>query len=448
MDHVCRKLRLQPGETVVEAGCGWGALALHMAREYGVSVKAYNVSHEQIAFARERARAEMDLASAWSTSKTTGALSPGKFDVFVSVGMLEHVGLDHFQEFSRYHSPQHRRHGSRPAALHRAKLSRCIQPLDSQAHFSRRICSFACGSHCGFWSRRNYAVLDVENLRMHYAKTLEHWLERFEQVEAAGDRDVRFAVRAGLAAVPGGIDRRVSRRPFAVVPDLFSGSKREPISWTRDPLYADESAGRCAGNREGQMDACDVLIVGGGPAGSSCAWGLCGIPGLTLRFSTGRRSRAIKSAADGSPRRSERTGDRSRGIRTRARPAANHRLSHRLDRRTGAGNRYSKTVSYGIRRREFDDYLIASLGRAPDARDCPHVACSAENGGWMANGNISATPGGGSGRPLLSGGQACRRKKPARERGGGPRGRIRDGRQQQAACRVRAIRRNFTSARI
>src|SRR5580658_3967548 len=51
MDHVCRKLRLQPGETVVEAGCGWGALALHMAREYGVSVKAYNVSHEQIAFA-------------------------------------------------------------------------------------------------------------------------------------------------------------------------------------------------------------------------------------------------------------------------------------------------------------------------------------------------------------------------------------------------------------
>jgi cyclopropane-fatty-acyl-phospholipid synthase len=53
MEHVCRKLRLRPGETVVEAGCGWGALALHMAREYGVSVKAYNVSHEQIAFARE-----------------------------------------------------------------------------------------------------------------------------------------------------------------------------------------------------------------------------------------------------------------------------------------------------------------------------------------------------------------------------------------------------------
>ena len=58
LDLVCRKLRLQPGETVVEAGCGWGALALHMARAYGVRVKAFNVSREQIAYARERAARE------------------------------------------------------------------------------------------------------------------------------------------------------------------------------------------------------------------------------------------------------------------------------------------------------------------------------------------------------------------------------------------------------
>ena len=49
LDHVCRKLRLQPGDTVVEAGCGWGALALHMAKHYGAQVKAYNISTEQIA---------------------------------------------------------------------------------------------------------------------------------------------------------------------------------------------------------------------------------------------------------------------------------------------------------------------------------------------------------------------------------------------------------------
>ena len=55
MDLVCRKLRLVPGERVLEAGCGWGSLALFMARHYGVSVRAFNVSVEQIAYARERA---------------------------------------------------------------------------------------------------------------------------------------------------------------------------------------------------------------------------------------------------------------------------------------------------------------------------------------------------------------------------------------------------------
>src|SRR6185295_4827784 len=52
MDHVCRKVRLNRGERVVEAGCGWGALALHMARHYGVKVRAFNISREQIAYAR------------------------------------------------------------------------------------------------------------------------------------------------------------------------------------------------------------------------------------------------------------------------------------------------------------------------------------------------------------------------------------------------------------
>ena len=58
MDHVCRKLDLRPGQTVVEAGCGWGALARHMAKHYGVNVKAYNISHQQVAYATARAKAE------------------------------------------------------------------------------------------------------------------------------------------------------------------------------------------------------------------------------------------------------------------------------------------------------------------------------------------------------------------------------------------------------
>jgi len=70
MDYVCRKLQLQSGEKVIEAGCGWGALALHMAKNYGVTVRAFNISREQILFARERAKRE-GLTHMVDSSRTT-----------------------------------------------------------------------------------------------------------------------------------------------------------------------------------------------------------------------------------------------------------------------------------------------------------------------------------------------------------------------------------------
>jgi cyclopropane-fatty-acyl-phospholipid synthase len=82
MDHVCRKLQLQPGETVVEAGCGWGALALHMARHCGVRVKAFNLSHEQIVFARQRARQE-GLSQQVEFIEDDYRNISGRFDAFV-----------------------------------------------------------------------------------------------------------------------------------------------------------------------------------------------------------------------------------------------------------------------------------------------------------------------------------------------------------------------------
>ena len=86
LDLVCRKLRLQPGERVVEAGCGWGSLALHMARHYGVYVKAFNISHEQIAYARERAARE-GLSSQVEFIDDDYRNVAVQFDAFVSVGM-------------------------------------------------------------------------------------------------------------------------------------------------------------------------------------------------------------------------------------------------------------------------------------------------------------------------------------------------------------------------
>ena len=96
LDHVCRKLMLKPGQHVIEAGCGWGSLALHMAREYGVKVRAFNISKEQIEYARERASREgLDGAVEFVLDDYRNI--EGTCDAFVSVGMLEHVGVQNYR---------------------------------------------------------------------------------------------------------------------------------------------------------------------------------------------------------------------------------------------------------------------------------------------------------------------------------------------------------------
>ncbi|MGE0455839.1 MAG: class I SAM-dependent methyltransferase [Vicinamibacteria bacterium] len=180
MEHVCRKLRLAPGESVVEAGCGWGALALHMARVYGVRVRAYNVSHEQIAYAREQAERQGLTAQVEFVEEDYRRIDGG-YDAFVSVGMLEHVGLGDFGTLG-------------------ALIGRCLDARRGRGllHFIGRDRPTALNA----WIRHNIfpgaypptlaqaiervlepagaSVHDVENLRLHYAETLAHWLARFE----------------------------------------------------------------------------------------------------------------------------------------------------------------------------------------------------------------------------------------------------------------------------
>jgi cyclopropane-fatty-acyl-phospholipid synthase len=178
MDHVCRKLRLRPGETVVEAGFGWGALALHMARHYGVKVRAFNISHEQVLFARERAAAS-GLGSQVEYVEDDYRNIAGQYDAFVSVGMLEHVGVEHYPELGRVAHRVLGRNGrglihsigrNRPAPLH-PWIERRIFPGAYPPALSELSQIFEP------WE---LSVLDIENLRLHYAKTLSHWLGLYE----------------------------------------------------------------------------------------------------------------------------------------------------------------------------------------------------------------------------------------------------------------------------
>jgi cyclopropane-fatty-acyl-phospholipid synthase len=179
MDHVCRKVVLQPGETVIEAGCGWGGFALHMARHYGVRVRAYNISKEQVAEARARAKAEgLDdrvefILDDWRNIT-------GSCDVFLSIGMLEHVGLKNYRRLgdviNRCLSPNGR------GLIHTIGRNR---PEVLDPWIERRIFPGArppALSEMGaIFEPHQFSILEVENLRMHYAETLRHWLNRYEE---------------------------------------------------------------------------------------------------------------------------------------------------------------------------------------------------------------------------------------------------------------------------
>jgi len=236
MDLVARKLRLRPEERVVELGSGWGALAIHLARRHGVRVRAFNISEEQLAFARDRARRE-GLASRVEFIADDYRNATGSADALVSVGMLEHVGPENYaalaQAIDRVVTPEGR------GLLHFIGRNR---PYPFNEWIERRIFP---GAHApslreslAVLEPSDFSVLDVENLRLHYARTLEHWLLRFEahRDEVVRRFDERF-VRMWRLYLAGSIAsfRTGSLQLFQVV---FARGRSNHVPWTRAHLFA------------------------------------------------------------------------------------------------------------------------------------------------------------------------------------------------------------------
>ena len=201
LDLVCRKLDLKPGERVIEAGCGWGSLALFMARRYGVTVRAFNISSEQIAYARRRAAAE-GLSDRVEFIQDDYRYVEGTCDAFVSVGMLEHVGAADYPTLGRVIDRTLSANGR--GFLHFIGRD---QPAPLSPWIRKRIFPGAYAPTLPEVFERvlepyPFSVLDVHNLRWHYAKTLEHWRLRFEhasrQVQAMFDEEFVRAWRLYL----------------------------------------------------------------------------------------------------------------------------------------------------------------------------------------------------------------------------------------------------------
>jgi cyclopropane-fatty-acyl-phospholipid synthase len=185
LDHICRKLMLQPGERLLDIGCGWGALLIHAAKRFGVQAHGVTLSQQQLELARER------IAQAGLGSRVTVELRDYRdiageaiYDKVASVGMFEHVGLKnlplYFTTVRRLLKPQglFLNHGITHDVegwnntLSTEFINRYIFPdgqLDTVSNILRGM------------EQAGFEIADVESLRRHYAMTLRRWVARLEQ---------------------------------------------------------------------------------------------------------------------------------------------------------------------------------------------------------------------------------------------------------------------------
>ena len=234
LERVCRKLALRPGERVIEAGCGWGGLALHMAERHGVRVRAFNISEEQIAWAREQAR-RRGLSKQVEFVQDDYRSARGECDAFVSVGMLEHVGRRHFATLSRVIDRVLVREGRGLVhSIGRARPQHMNLWLEQNIFPGAYIPSLR--EMMAVFEPARFAVLDVENLRRHYARTLDHWLARFERAVPEIERRYgpEFVRMWRLYLVSSGASFRTgSCQLFQIV---FARQGSDAIPWSRDEL--------------------------------------------------------------------------------------------------------------------------------------------------------------------------------------------------------------------
>jgi cyclopropane-fatty-acyl-phospholipid synthase len=191
--HIAAKLDLRPNQSVLDVGCGWGGLALSLAGWTGARVHGVTLSHEQLTKANERAAAA-GLSGRVSFSLTDYRDVTQTYDRIVSVGMFEHVGARQYETFFAKVADLLAEDGV--AVLHSIGSSDPpgpVNPFTTKYIFP--------GAHVPSLSEvlravetSGLRVTDIEILRLHYAKTLQHWRERFEvrRDEIAAIYDERF----------------------------------------------------------------------------------------------------------------------------------------------------------------------------------------------------------------------------------------------------------------
>lgn len=236
VDHILRKLNLHKGQRLLDIGCGWGELILAAAQKYQVKALGITLSQEQFEQVRSRIEHEhlQDLVDVQLLDYRE--IKDQVFDRVVSVGMLEHVGREHLGEYfvtvqkllidggiSLLHSITGRdEHGTN------SWINKYIFPGGYIPMVSELISQM---------ERHNFYLLDLESLRSHYTRTLEHWIHNFEQalpkVRETKDESFirmwRLYLQSSAASFNCG---NIDLHQF-----LFSKGPNNCLPWTRDYIY-------------------------------------------------------------------------------------------------------------------------------------------------------------------------------------------------------------------
>lgn len=237
--HIARKLRIEPGMSVLDIGCGWGGMALTLARDFGAQVTGITLSENQLATAQKRVD-QAGLSKQVKFQLQDYRYTKGQFDGVVSVGMLEHVGLPnyttYFGKVAEVLSPTgaaliHTIGRTGPPAGQSRWITKYIFPggyIPSLSDLAKPI------EQSGLWQA------DIEIWRTHYATTIRHWRDRFDanldQIQGMYDEEFIRMFRYYFTVCIAAFEHQMQ----AVYHFQFAHN-RNAVPLTRDYLYPSRS---------------------------------------------------------------------------------------------------------------------------------------------------------------------------------------------------------------
>ena len=186
LELVCRKLRLKPGDRLLDIGCGWGALSCYAAQNYGVTAYGVTLSEQQVSYAQDKVK-RLGLEGKVRIELKDYSQVDGEFDKVASIGMQEHVGMDNYPTYYRTVHRVLKRGG---LFLHHALVLRGRRDhktfLKKQRNMLWMLTKYIfpggqldyIGNTVTMLERFDFEVHDVESLRYHYHITCKHWHDR------------------------------------------------------------------------------------------------------------------------------------------------------------------------------------------------------------------------------------------------------------------------------